>query len=165
MPEEKNHSSHTHCYQDEEMRKPAWCSSAFSALWGALDSPELALLSWLAGTTPDNSGCKEAMSHLLLEAGDFVYLFGFFLPTREEPCVKYLGICSTWTGWGTSEWVPKASTPSMRLLGSFGQLKSKPLVLQLLHSGEELLPCVSQIKEVLWQKTNCVETNFSCQMD
>lgn len=154
MPEEKHHSSHTHCYQDEETRKPAWCSSAFSALWRALDSPEMALLSWLASTIPDNSGCKEALSSLLLEDGDFVYLFDCFSSYKGRALCKvpwhlqYLDRMRLL--WGS---------PIMRVLGSFGQLKSKPLVLRLLLSGEVLLPCVSQIKEVLWQKTNCVETN------
>lgn len=48
----------------------------------------MALLSWLAGTTPDNSGCKEALSSLLLEDGDFVYLFDCFSSYKGRALCK-----------------------------------------------------------------------------
>lgn len=60
---------------------------ASSALWGALGFPKLALLSWLAGTRPDSSGCEEPLSHLLLE---LFGLFGFVVVGFPCLCLGFL---------------------------------------------------------------------------
>lgn len=143
-----------HCYQDEETRKPAWCSSAF------IDIVES------SGFPRDGSAelaCNYHTRQLWLQRSTEQFAFrgwGFCLFVWLFSSYKGRALCKVpWHLQYLDRMRLLWGSPIMRVLGSFGQLKSKPLVLRLLLSGEVLLPCVSQIKEVLWQKTNCVETN------